>query len=235
MTSTPSSKTVLFWIAVGAAIFVSLFSVATAHAQEAPAEDGISVTAYTDFVGGRDFGDQGFSLTRDPVVEFGVTACSGAWCADLWRAESLVGNVADHETDLSVIRTDTVGDFTVETKVAFFELDGPEVWDVKFTVSHDLGERCEASASYEVMWAGFNDHVTKGEVACSFPTPVQSLTVDASGAVAYSTWSGSVTPSYQFGLGYELRPGLSASLYLKGYQGQDDGNVLLGLGISQTW
>jgi hypothetical protein len=228
-----NTSTALFWVVFAAAIMV--FVAAPALAQEAPPEPDTSVTTYIDFVGGRDFADQGFSLTRDPVAEFGVTACSGAWCVDLWRAESLTGNVADHETDLAVMRTDTFGEFTVETKVAFFELDGPEVWDAKLTISHPLGERCEASASYEVMWAGFNDHVTRGELACSSPTPVEGLSVDGSLAVAYSTWSGSATPSYQLGVGYELRPGLSASLYLKGYEGSDDQNVLLGFGIAQTW
>lgn len=241
----------LFWVVVAAVIMV--FAATPVLAQEvspegnvlavAPAcclegtsaEDNVSVTVYADIVSGRDFPDQGFSLTGEPVTEFGITACSGAWCVDLWRAESLSGNVADHETDLAIFRTDTIGGFTVETKVAFFELEGPEVWDAKLTVSHPIGERCEASASYEVMWAGFNDHVTKGELSCSFPTSVERLTVDVSGAVAYSTWASSVTPMYQLGLGYELRPGLTASFYLKGYEGESDQNILFGVGIARTW
>ena len=248
MSSILSSKSAIIGVAVGGAIFVSLFAVTTAKAEEvspegsvpavvatAPVEDDVSITVYADIVSGRDFGDQGFSLTADPVTEFGITACKGAWCGDLWRAESLVGNDEDHETDASVVYTDTVAGFTVKTKLGFFEVKGPEVWEVKLTVSHSVGERCEASVSYDVMWAGFNDHVTKGELSCSFPTPVENLSVDASAAVANSTWADSLTPSYQLGLGYEFRPGINASLYLKGYEGRDEQNVLVGAGIASTW
>lgn len=225
--------TPLFFVVVAAVVLV--FVATPVLAQEVPEESGVEVTTYGSVASGRIFADQGFTLTEDPVVEFGTTVCSGDWCGDVWVAESLTGREEDHELDVAVWRTFSLGETSVETKLAWYELPGEEVWAATVTATHPLTEACEASASYQVMWAGFTDHVYKVEGSCTFETPVENLSATVSAGPVYSSWADSTSLSYEASLDYSLTDSLSLSFSLSGYEGKFDSGTVFAIGFARIW
>ncbi|MEK7080061.1 MAG: hypothetical protein AAB901_02115, partial [Patescibacteria group bacterium] len=118
---------------------------------------------------GRVFLDQGLTLTQRPVGIADFTLCKEGWCFDFWRAQPFTNHPEDRETDLQVWKDLQHGSVNYQIKGAFYEVEGREIWEAKFTASHSVSSSCTISASAEFMRGGFNDNIAHGEVGCAHP------------------------------------------------------------------
>lgn len=203
--------------------------------QTAP-ENSVSVTAYGHVASGRIFQDQAFTLTKKPAFEGGVTVCYGdTLCVDAWQATSLVGRSEDRETDLVVWKDIQLAKQTeLQVKGGKYWLPGPNVWDVKVTLTHEVSKACSVIASGEIMRHGFVDNVAHAEMACAVPLSGK-FELDANVGPSYSTWSGIAALGYEVGVSHPVTDSFSLRAFAKGYTSKHGSDTVVGFGFSKSF
>lgn len=201
---------------------------------EPKTDSNVSVTAYGHVASGRIFQDQAFTLTEKPAFEGGVTVCyRGTLCVDAWQAVSLVGRSEDRETDLVVWKDVQLAEqTTLQVKSGRYWLPGPDVWDVKVTLTHEVSKACSVIASGEAMREGFVDNVAHAELACAVPLP-GAFELDGNVGPSYSTWSGIMAVGYEVGVSHPVTDSFSLRAFAKGYTSKHGSDTVLGFGFSK--
>jgi hypothetical protein len=142
------------------------------------------------------FLDQGFTATTRPTAVFVAAVSSDGWTGELFRRQALTRYSCDSETDLAVIRTETVGSVTVTAKVAYISICGPDAIDLRLSASQGLGNGFTATVTGEIIRetsdGGFNDDVVKLNLGYERDLG-GDWKLSANAQVAYSSFSGGVS------------------------------------------
>lgn len=191
----------------------------------------VTVTGSGALQNGRPFMDQGFMLTHRTTAEVETTVCHfNLGCLDLWLAET--GQRSTHELDLSYLKQIEFGDYEVEVRFGGYEVPGEDVAEAKVSLSHSLDHGCTGTVSYEVMGAGFVDHVTKAAAVCQVWVS-KRVTLDIAPAIAHSTAFKATTPGGRIAVVYAIDRNRSVQLFAKGYGGKNpDGVIGISLGFN---
>lgn len=147
------------------------------------AEPTVSISGSV--VSGRIFGDQGFTLTTEPVTELDFTVCKDGTCFNLWTTQSLVGRSEDHETDIIVWHDFKFEGFTLQLKGGYYEIPGKDVWNATVTGTVPLSTSCAFEVSYEIDEGGFTERAWKLKSPCSIPLQ-GGWTFNVAPAIAHS-------------------------------------------------
>jgi hypothetical protein len=168
------------------------------------------------------FLDQGFTATDRLTGVITASLSKDGSSLGIFRRQPLTNNRCDGETDVEAIHQRPVGPVTVEVKVAYISICGPDALDFRLTASRDLGNGFTASVRGEIIrdtgGDGFNDDVLRGRLDYSRRLG-QGFTANASVQVAYSSFAGGVSIGGSGGLSREIGNGLSVNATASGYCG----------------
>lgn len=118
---------------------------------------------------GRNFNEQQFVLSDEPVLEVDITVThvpTGIY-GYAWRAQPFANVYDYHETDLQVGKNTPYGKFTVQTELGYFEFAGKDEWRIRNSLTRPIGQGLTGSVTFDVMRGGLDTEVLKASVSRS--------------------------------------------------------------------